>query len=314
MPTRVAQKPARDWRGLTDAHRRRGALITVFFDPDSAALAPAERVPGKNGRPRLYTDEHIEALLTVKLLLRLSLRAVQGFAAGMARIACASWAVPDYSTLSRRQAGLEVDLGAALAPGKKHVLLVDSTGLKVFGAGEWKVRMHGTEGKRRTWRKVHLLVDRESGAVVAVETTPGDVGDATVVPALLPADMKGDFLLGDGAYHSKPLHRSVHAKGGTLLSPPPKDAMTWRERGRKEEPALAFRNRQLTHLQRLGRTPWKVQSGYSQRSFVECTNNRLKSITGDKLAARTLARQKVEVRLRCKALNSVAVPGKRLAA
>lgn len=310
---KTTTKPARDWRALDAAHKRRGELITVFFSPDSGAFEPPPRT-GKDGRPQLYSDAHIEAVLTVKVLLRLSLRAVEGFARGMSRIAQADWPVPNYSTLSRREERLQVDLGRVLAEGKKHVLLVDSTGLKVFGAGEWKVRMHGTEGKRRTWRKVHLLVDRESGAIVAVETTPGDTGDCTVVPAMLPQDMQGDFLLGDGAYHTKELHRLVHHRGGTLLSPPPKDARVWRDRGRKEEPALAFRNRQLTPLQRLGRTAWKVQSGYSQRSFVECTNNRLKSITGDHLAARTVERQKVEVRLRCKALNSLAVPGKALAA
>jgi hypothetical protein len=105
--------------------------------------------------------------------------------------------------------------------------MVDSTGLKVFGEGEWKVRQHGVD-KRRTWRKIHLLVDRESGDVVAARTTDRDTGDATVLPALLPEDIAGDFVLGDGAYHTKSLHRLTHAKGATLLSPPAKNARVWK--------------------------------------------------------------------------------------
>lgn len=299
-------QPARDWRALDAAHRRRGEIITVFFSPDGEAFAPPPRT-GKGGHPRLYSDTHIEALLTVKMLLRLSLRAVEGFACGMARIAQAHWPVPDYSTLSRRERKLQVDLGAALRPGKRHVLLVDSTGLKVFGEGEWKVRVHGTGGQRRTWRKIHLLVDRETGHVVAVETTPKDVGDCEVLPGLLPAQLDGDFVLGDGAYHTQKLHRIVHARGGTLLSPPAKNARRWKPHHHlKEEPAFAFRNAQLTPLQRLGRTQWKMRSGYSRRSFVESTNHRLKALTGDRLSARTAERQRVEVRLRCKALNTLA--------
>lgn len=199
-------KPARDWRALDTAHRRRRELITVFFSPDGDAFAPPE-YEDKVGKPYTYSHAHIEALLTVKMLLRLSLRAVEGFAHGMARIAQADWPVLNYSTLSRREKHLEVDLDAVLQSGKKHVLIVDSTGLKVFGEGEWKVRTHGTDGKRRTRRKIHLLVDRDSGAVVAVETTPNDVGDCTVLPALLPAALDGDFVLGDGAYHTQELHR-----------------------------------------------------------------------------------------------------------
>ena len=297
---------ARNWQALDAAHRRRGELLTVVFSPDDTAWQrPAYHQ--RTGTPRLYSDALIEALLTVKLMLRLSLRAVEGFARGMARIAGADWPIPNYSTLSRREAKLDVDLGSKMQPGKKHILMVDSTGLKVFGEGEWKVRQHGVD-KRRTWRKIHLLVDRETGDVVAVEVTENNVHDGTVLPALLPADLDGDFVLGDGAYHTRPAHREVFAKGGTLLSPPAKNARPWKpHHWVKDERALRFRNGQLTHLQRLGRTQWKKQSGCSRRSYVEAMMHRLKSITGDRLAARTLERQKVEVRLRCKALNATSV-------
>lgn len=300
----MAQK-ARDWARLDAAHRRRGELITIWLSDDSGVYtAPA--YSQRTGAPRQYSDALIEALLTVKVVLRLSLRALEGFATGMARLAKASWTVPNYTTLCRREAGLDVDLGTRYDPTKKHVLIVDATGLKVFGEGEWKVRTHGTEGKRRTWRKVHLLVDRGSGHILSVATTAGSAGDAPQVPELLPPVLGPDFLLGDGAYHTKDLHRLLHAKGGVLLSPPPVNARVWKPHHHRAERAFWFRNAQLTHLKRLGRTAWKIKTGCSQRSFVECTNHRLKSITGDRLSARTLDRQKVEVRLRCKVLNTLA--------
>lgn len=307
----MPQSPGRprNWAALDAAHRRRGEMLTLFFDPDSEVFA--QPVPaGRRGAPLRFSDATIEALLTVKVILRLSLRAVQGFAHGMAALTGARWAAPHYSTLSRREARLQLSLGAP--PAGRRVLVADSTGLKVFGEGEWKVRMHGTDSKRRTWRKVHLLVDRDSGAIVSVALTDKDTADCAVLPALTPQQLQGSFVLADGAYHTQGLHREVHARGGHLLSAPPVNARRWKpHHHRQEEPAFAFRNAQLTPLQRLGRTEWKKQSGYSQRSFVESTNHRLKSLTGDRLAARTFDRQVVEVALRCKALNALAVPAER---
>lgn len=101
--------------------------------------------------------------------------------------------------------------------------MVGSTGLKVFGEGEWKVRLHGAE-RRRTWRKVHLLADRETGHILVTELTDRDTHDCEVLPAMLPEDIAGDFVLGDGAYHTRGCHRAVFGRGGTLLSPPAKGA------------------------------------------------------------------------------------------
>ena len=212
--------------------------------------------------------------------------------------------MPNYTTLSRREAGLDVDLCAKTQPGKKRILMVDSAGLKVFGEGEWKVRQHGVD-KRRTWRKVHILVDRETGHIIAVETTLNDVADCTVLPGLLPDGLTNTFVLGDGAYHSGPLHRAVFRKGGTLLSPPACNARFWKpQHWRTDERAFRFRNAQLTQTKLLGRRAWRMASGCSKRSCVESMMHRLKSITGAGLAARMFDRRMAEVRLRCKALNA----------
>ncbi len=169
----MATKKKRDWRALDAAHRRRGELITVILCPDGAPFAPPAYTQ-RTGRPRLYADEQIEAMLLTKVALRLSLRAVEGLAHGLAKLAGVTWPVPDYSTLCRRERRLSVDLNARVAAGKRHVLIADSTGLKACGEGEWKVRIHGTGGGRRTWWKVHLLVDRETGHILGAGKSPPD--------------------------------------------------------------------------------------------------------------------------------------------
>ena len=300
-----SQTKKRDWPALDAAHARRGALITIVLSPDGGAYAPPPR-DGRACRPRVYSDELVEALFLAKAVTGLSLRALEGFARGLRELVGGEWKVPDYSTLSLRQRTLKVDIDARLKAGR-HLFMVDSTGLKVFGEGEWKVRTHGTDGKRRTWRKIHLLVDRETGHVAAVEMTDNNVNDCLVLPALLPARLDGDALLGDGAYHTKKAHRAVHDKGGLLLTPPKVGARRWgRTATSNDEAAFVFRNQQVRAIGMLGRPEWKLRSGYSRRSFVESTMRRLKAITGDRLAARTRDRQLVEVRVRCKALNALA--------
>lgn len=306
-PKKSEPKRNRDWRKLDAAHRQRGELIALMLSEDAARLFERPEGTGKRGMQRLYSDSLIEAVLTIKYMFRLSLRAAEGFAAGLLK-ACGSTApVPDYTSLCRRERTLEVQLPKL--PGKeRHVLMMDSTGLKVFGEGEWKVRQHGTDGKRRTWRKLHLLVDRESGQIMAFELTDRDTADCTVAPALLPEDMTGKVVLGDGAYHTKKLHEEVHNRNGVLLSPPKKQAKRWGKHATtNDDPAYEFRNSQLRAIKEVGREAWKKRSGMSKRSYVESHMHRFKSVTGDRLSARSFDRQKVEVALRIKALNRVSV-------
>jgi hypothetical protein len=289
---------------------RGGESIVCYMTPESVLGAPRRKPGPQGGRPEKYPDAFIEAMLMMKVATRLSLRAVTGFARGMAQLMGKTWQIPNYSTLSRRQAHLSVDLHADMPrrEGQRRVLIADATGLKLFGEGEWKVRMHGSDG-RRDWRKVHILVDRQSGKIIAVRATHGAASDAHVLPELLPSDIQGDVILGDGAFHTKKLHEKIHEQGATLLTPPPRNARRWGRQISKAEPnAYRHRNAQLTRLQRRGRRRWKIESGYSQRSFVESTNHRLKSLTGDRLAARGAAQQQVEVALRCRRLNETAVP------
>jgi IS5 family transposase len=269
---REEPKRVRNWQAIDAAGRRRGELMALYISSDVVQAKPTKRPGPKGGRPQRYAAEYIEAVLTVKLMGRTSLRAAEGYVREILGLLKLAVPTPDHTTLSRRARQLEVELGARLDPNKRYVLVADSTGLKVFGEGEWKTKVHGTN-IHRTWRKVHLVVDRESGQIIEAATTENGAGDAATVQQMLPPSMTGNVLLGDGAYHTKELHREVFKRGGVLLTPPPKNAKRWgRQTRHRDEPAFRFRNKQLTVKRRLGRRRWGVKLG---RQWTKCSQGTL---------------------------------------
>lgn len=143
----------------------------------------------------------MDLCLTLKALFNLPLRQTTGFVASLLKLAGLDWVVPDYTTLCRRQRTLPVMLGGRPCSGGLH-LLVDSTGIKMMGEGEWKTRKHGAS-YRRQWCKVHIGIDAQTLDIRAVEVTTNSIGDAPVLPDLLdqiPQDETISSVGGDGAY------------------------------------------------------------------------------------------------------------------
>lgn len=179
IPAKTIYKTT-NWRDYNRALRQRGSL-TVWFDPEMVW----EAVPsGKRGRQKTYSDAAIQASLTLKILFGMALRQTTGFIASLLKLAGLDWCVPDFSTLSRRQKTLDVAIPYRGSTGPLH-LLIDSTGIKVEGEGEWNARKHGGP-KRRVWRKIHLGIDEETLDFRAVEVTTSNVGDAPFVGELIP--------------------------------------------------------------------------------------------------------------------------------
>ena len=146
---------------------------------------------GKRGRQPVYSDASVQTCLTMKVLFGMALRQTTGFVESLLRLIGLDWDVPDFSTLSRRQKTLAVNIPHRGSQGPLH-LLIDSTGIKVEGEGEWNARKHGG-AKRRVWRKVHLGIDEQTLEIRAVEVTTSDIGDAPMLPELLsqiPADQE----------------------------------------------------------------------------------------------------------------------------
>ncbi|MEM7683347.1 MAG: IS5 family transposase [Pseudomonadota bacterium] len=284
-----------NWSSYNAALRRRGSL-TVWFDPST----PWHAAPsGRRGAQRVYSDAAIQACLTVKVLFGLPLRQTTGFVASLLKLAGLDWPVPDYSTLCRRQKMLAVQLPYRGSGGPLH-LLVDSTGIKVRGEGEWHARKHGG-ARRRVWHKVHLAIDEATLEVRAVEFTDSTVGDAPMLPGLLAQIPEGETIASvtaDGAYDGRACRDAIATRGAEAIIPPRRNAKPWK----KDSPGAWGRNEALRAMKRFGRKLWRRWSGYHRRSRVETKMNCLK-LLGQKLMSRDFDRQTAELQVRIAVLN-----------
>jgi hypothetical protein len=301
----VTNKPKRryrirNWPEYNKALVRRGSL-TLWVEQGVVNRWRDTAAPLRRGRRRFYSDLAITCALTLREVYHLPLRATQGLVSSVLRLLGADSPAPHYSTLSRRAASLEVRL-ERLSQGPLH-LAVDSTGVKLYGEGEWKVRLHGKE-KRRTWRKLHLLVDHHTQEAVACSMSEQYVLDRKELLGLLKG-VEGEVVevLGDGAYDFQDCYRAIHARGARSVIPP-------QERARvRSGPEFGDRNAAVLRGREVGRDEWKKEAGYHRRSLAETAMMRLKTIFSDKLKAREWRRQETELRVRCAAMNRMTALG-----
>jgi hypothetical protein len=207
--------------------------------------------------------------------------------------------VPDYTTLSRRAATVRIALPKR-AEGPIHPVL-DSTGLKVYGEGEWKVRRHGYS-RRRTWLKLHLAVDPQAHEIQAAMATGPGVTDAETVPALLEqVENPIASAAADGAYGRQVVYDALEGRSARAVVPPRRDAKVKRH-GDTRGPRPA-RDENLRRIRQIGRSAWKRESGYRARSLAETAMFRMKTIFGDGVASRSPGQQATGAGVRCRALN-----------
>ena len=209
-------------------------------------------------------------------------------------------AVPDHSTLSRRAKTLEVPPPRRTGTGPLH-LLVDSTGLKLGGAGEWLVEKHGTS-RRRSWRKLHIGVDADSGEIVAVEVTRRDIDDAAMAGA--PLDQVADpitSLTADGTYDQDRVNQAVAERhpDAAVIVPPRAGAVA----SASADTTPTQRDRHVRTIAERGRMAWQKSSGYNLRAKVEASIGRYKRVIGDALRSRTEQTETTEAALAAAALN-----------
>ena len=285
----------RNWREYNKALVSRGSL-TLWIDDRSLETWLSVDGRAGRGRPRVYADAAILCTLLLREVYPLPLRATQGLVCSVLRLLQVPLPVPHYSTLSRRARTLEVELSAQAGKGPRH-LVIDSTGLKLYGEGEWRVRVHGW-AKRRTWRKLHLSMDGETQQITSVLITNRDVVDPRVLPRLLKeVEEPIECVTADGAYDSRECYRAIDERGARAVIPPRKGSTLWTDE------YLQQRNKNLRGVRRLGVKGWKKRSSYHRRSLVETAMFRLKVIFTDKLRAREVERQRTEARIRCAAIN-----------
>ncbi len=286
---------ARNWPQYEAGLRRRGDL-TLWFSEEAIAAwrAPAGQKPG--GQP-VYSDLAIETALMVRLVYGLALRQTEGFLQSISNLLDLGLRIPDHTTLSRRSKRLNVRMSPPAYPGPVHIL-IDSTGLRHNG------NIPGSSPpKRRAWRKLHLVVNTDTGDILSSALTTHRARDAAQVPGLI-AQVDGPLVsaMADGAYDTAPVYTAIEAHGSgpppQILIPPRCDAQT-----RDAANALSQRDATIQAIEAGGRRGWAHASGYTKRSLVETAMSRYKAIVGRSMRSRTMPSQKTEAALGCAILN-----------
>lgn len=279
--------------------------ITFWFSEDVAESWYAKN-SGKPGAQPVYSDTAIEALSILRFRFGLKLRCAQGFAESLIELMKLDLEVPDYSTVCRRLKRISPKVERAIKSKKNIHLVIDSTGLKVYGEGEWKVRQHGSS-KRRTWRKLHLAVDEANSQIMAVVLTDNSFKDNQVFEDLIDGvDGEIEQASADGAYDSKNCYGKSMEEGINLVTPPRKGAVI-KKHGNCSGPPNP-RDLHLREIRKIGRKAWKEKNNYHRRSISETAMYRFKSVLGDKLFSREFERQANEAFIKCQILNRMPVP------
>ena len=296
-----------NWAAYDVSLRQRGSLTVWFTDEAIAAWQAAPRTT--RGGQRRYSPLAILTALTLRAVFRLALRQTEGLIGSIISLLGFTLAVPDHSTLSRRAATLEVPQprsGASIGAEAVH-LLVDSTGLKLCGAGEWLIEKHGTK-TRRSWRKLHIGMDADTGEIVAAVLTTNDVDDASQVGPLLDQfDAQLASFTGDGAYDQDSLYRAVTERDpNALVIVPPRATAALSETAATEP---TQRDRHLQDIADRGRIGWQKASGYTKRSRVETAIGRYKQVISDGLRFHKDERRNTEVRVAVRVLNRMSQLG-----
>src|SRR3982751_6996053 len=302
-----AKYQVKNWGEYDQALPQRGSL-TVWFTPEAVAAWQAPPT-GRRGRSPLYSNVAIETGQMLRLVFGQPWRQTEGLLRSIAALLGVSLAIPDHTTFSRRSVGLS--LTTVLPPTAEPVhVVIDSTGLKVYGAGEWQAEKHGERG-RRTWRKLHLAVDPHSSEILASELTTNEIGDSPMVDSLL--DQIQSPLLSvtaDGAYDGEPVYRAIAARQPdsppAVVIPPRATAVP----SAVVDTAPSLRDQHIQIIQEKGRRGWERAVGYGQRSLVETAMFRYKARIGPTLRARTLPAQETEARVACSVLNRMAPLGR----
>jgi IS5 family transposase len=289
----------RNWSEYNASLVQRGSLTLWVSASVLQAWRERERT-GKRGAPRTYTDMAILCMATLEEVYHLPLRATEGLMRSVVRVLQVELAVPDYTTLCRRRRSLEVVLPRLRKSEPLH-MVVDSTGIKVYGEGEWKVRQHGIS-RRRTWRKLHIGVDEATHEFVAVVISTNSFKDSQLLPDLLEqVEDEIKQVSADGAYDSRNCYDAIREREARAAIPPQKRAKIWQHGNTKAERHI--RDENLRAIRRKGRREWKRESGYHRRSLAETQVFRVKTIFGERVSARSFSGQAAQLLVRCAALN-----------
>ena len=297
--TRKGTYKITNWSKYNESLVQRGS-ITFWFCKETIGKWRHDNANPRVGHPFVYSDTAVECLLVLRELFQLPYRQTEGLGKSLVELMQIELDIPDYTSLAKRAAKMGVSLDIAKHTGRIDVV-VDSTGLKVFGEGEWKMRKHG-KSKRRTWRKLHLAVNPDTHEIEAETLTENSCDDASQVDALLDQVAgKIDGFYGDGAYDKWKVYETLGHRRIKAIVPPQRNAKIKRHGNSSGRPLS--RDVAIRAIRHGGRRRWKESVGYHRRSLSETAMYRMKCCFGDHLKNREIQNQRTETRLRSKILN-----------
>jgi hypothetical protein len=293
----------KNWPKYNESLVNRGG-ITFWISEDIASSWYHKVDSKKEGGQKKYTDIAIQTSLTMRLIYSLGLRQTEGFMNSLFNILDLNITSAHYSTLSKRTDSLEI-IKESLKKDEPVTILVDSTGLKISGCGEWEEAKHG-KGRRKEWRQLHIGVDEETLEIHASVLTDHLTSDPSqLLPLLDQVESEVSVVKADGVYDQSPLRRAISSRGIKSVFPPRKDAVLSKDYINNP----TQRDLDILKIEKHGRESWEYRSGYSKRNLVENSMFRYKNNIGSKLRSKTLARQKVEVELGILLLNKMTTLG-----
>lgn len=297
----------RNWREYNKALTQRGSL-TFWFSEDVVSNWRTDPGHSAHGN-QCYSDAVIRCALVLRQLFRLPFRATQGLMDSILSLAQIDLKAPDYTTLCRRASELKVDFAIPMFSQPIHVL-VDSTGVRVLGAHEWKHLCYGVDKSRyHTWRKLHIAMDAQSQMILSMTMTDSTRLDGNYLPGLIDdIDAAIYQITGDGAYDKRGCYEKAHEREAEPIFPPQHNAAPQTRRRKKQ--ALFKRDQAIKQIGRGTDRPqrlkqWKIQHNYHRRSLIETAMWRMKSIFTDQMRARSIQNQITDLRIRCYIINKM---------
>jgi hypothetical protein len=293
----------RSWNQYNKNLINRGS-ITFWLSEDSTKKWKAKKTKKHFGRPFVYSEEAIYTANIVRYAYNLSLRASEGFIKSIFSILGLKIPTPSYTQICRRSKNLKISSTFK----KKRItdIVLDASGLKVYGEGEWKVRTHGYS-KRRTWKKLHIGICPDTQQILVSELTESSKSDIDATLDILDKiDFPLDKVYGDGLYDAERIYKKLWEKKAKPIIPLKKNVRYLQP----NKPWLKPRNEQLYAIFKMGgddlaRGLWKKLVEYHKRSLVETAFSRWKRLLGASLKSRKMETQTIEVKIKCEILNKM---------
>lgn len=304
----MSQYKVRNWPEYNESLKKRGSL-SLWISEDAIKKWQPSKDPKFIGAPQQYSDDAILCMMTLKVVYNLPYRQLVGFMFSIFMLMKIALKVPHFTTVAARAKLLGKHF-KKLSKSSPKDLVLDSTGFKIYGEGEWKVRQHGKQ-KRRRWKKFHIGICPQTHEIIVAEATELETADCEIGPKLIEKAPKSvKRVIGDGAYDTWDCYQTAYETGKKLIVPPREGAVFNKE----AEPWHKDRNDAICQIIGLGNDEqaimlWKKLVKYHERSLVETTFSRYKGAFGSELFSKSIENQEVELKLKAYVLNEMTKQG-----